>query len=279
MRNMREIWRHNLEHEFSIISQIVFSDFCNYITIDTEFPGFIHRTPVGASSLDRYRDLKLNVDSMKIIQLGFMLHNEQGMSYSLAWQVNFKEFNPAVDTRVTSSIQLLRNSGIDFERNMREGVDAEVFATRLWWNLIYPCHGRTKWISFHGLYDFAYLVRLLLQRPLPNTLPEFLGTVRCLFGNVYDVKHIARFYGFDERTGLMSLAERLGIHWEGRHHQAGFDSMLIGEVFWKLKERFGLNEDSFVGIIHGAEMFNKVPFPVCTHFVPHGFCPRPIGAP
>ena len=69
-----------------------------------------------------------------------------------------------------------------------------------------------------------------MEVSLPDTVPEFLCLVKSLLGNVYDVKHMAKF---EEKMGLVKMADELGItRPEGwRHHQAGHDSMLIGKVF------------------------------------------------
>jgi len=112
--------------------------------------------------------------------------------------------------------------------------------------------------------------------PLPNTLPEFLRLVRSLLGNVYDMKHIAKSCGFEETMGLVRIADELGItRPEGwKHHQAGHDSLLIGQVFWKIKEQFSVNEDYFAGVVHGAELSNLVPMaapPQMSCLAPQGF--------
>ena len=72
---------------------------------------------------------------------------------------------------------------------------------------------------------------------------------------------------------MVKMAEELGItRPEGwKHHQAGHDSMLIGKVFWKIKERFGISEECFIGAVHGAEPWDLVavatPPPSSIHHV------------
>jgi len=102
------------------------------------------------------------------------------------------------------------------------------------------------------------MVKLLTGLSLPETLPEFLYLVKTTLGYVYDVKHIASFYGFDEKVGLVKMADTLDVSWEGQKHQAGYDSMITGLVFWKIKEIFGVDEDECEGIMFGAEQCGLV---------------------
>ena len=50
------------------------------------------------------------------------------------------------------------------------------------------------------------------------------------------MKHIAKFCGFGEMMGLLRMADELRSLGQGwKHHQAGHGSLLIGQVFWKIK--------------------------------------------
>lgn len=96
-------------------------------------------------------------------------------------------------------------------------------------------------------------MNLLLPIPLPKTLLEFMALVDRHLGVVFDDKCIAKSCGISERVGLIKIAEDLDIVPEGlQYHQAGHQSVLIGEVFWKMKERFRFNEDEFLGVVYGA---------------------------
>lgn len=258
MAETREVWSHNLEHEFNLISVLVASQRCTYIAMDAEFPGFIFQTPFRASEEQRYEDMRRNVEMMKVIQLGLTFYDEGGQrSPGLSWQFNFREFDPAQDPHVESSIELLRDSGMDFDRNQRDGVDGSAFTFLFWQRLIMPCYGKIKWVTFHGLYDLGYLIRLVTGLALPNTLPGFLSLVHKTLGRVYDVKHIAKLYGLGERIGLVKMAEVLGVDRQGQKHQAGYDSMITGLVFWRIKESFGLDEDIYSGVLYGLEKWGS----------------------
>ncbi|TYH66848.1 probable CCR4-associated factor 1 homolog 6 isoform X2 [Gossypium hirsutum] len=127
---IREVWNDNLEEEFALIREIV--DDYPYIAMDTEFPGIVLR-PVGnfKSSYDyHYQTLKDNVDMLKLIQLGLTFSDEKGNlptcgtdKYCI-WQFNFCEFNVDEDVFANDSIELLRQSGIDFKKNNEKGIDA-----------------------------------------------------------------------------------------------------------------------------------------------------------
>lgn len=248
----REVWQDNLECELNCMSRMA-ATHGDYISIDTEFPGFLYNTPRHVSVTQRYGDMKRNVDALKIVQLGLTFYNKAGESLGFSWQINFKEFNPSVDLHGTDAVEFLSRSGIDLEKNQICGVDATSFSKQLQEKLITPCCGKTNWITFHGIYDLGYLVKLLTGLPLPNTFLEFSFLVEELLGYVYDIKHIMKFYGFDSRIGLVRLAKELGVYWEGQAHQAGYDSMITGSSFWKIKKSYDLHEDYYEGILYGFE--------------------------
>ncbi|WVZ05308.1 hypothetical protein V8G54_018654 [Vigna mungo] len=92
------------------------------------------------------------------------------------------------------------------------------------------CNNHIHWITFHGAYDFAYLVKVLshrflhVQPLLPPNLGNFLQLVKFFFGHeIYDVKHLVKFcpnlYG-----GLDRVSKSLGLDNSARKiHQAGGD--------------------------------------------------------
>ena len=47
-----------------------------------------------------------------------------------------------------------------------------------------------SWITFHGIYDFAYLLRILLGYDLPETYNEFLDLLKIFIPHFYDIKAI-----------------------------------------------------------------------------------------
>ncbi|URD82068.1 hypothetical protein MUK42_02527 [Musa troglodytarum] len=223
---VRRVWAWNLEYEFSIIASLV--DRFSYVAFDTEFPGLLystgrpHRLP--PPSL-RYALLKANVDEMELVQLGLTLFDAfghlpdigTGGRVGYVWEFNFREFDVRRDPHAPDSIDLLRSSGIDFDRLPRFGIDSGDFAALLCRSgLVAHCRFcrplSARWIAFHGCYDFAYLIKVLGNgTPLPDTLEEFLGLVNLLFGETVDLKYM--MFGCEGLSGgLESVASTLGCH-------------------------------------------------------------------
>eukprot|EP00882_Tetradesmus_deserticola_P012364 GHRQ01013104.1.p1 GENE.GHRQ01013104.1~~GHRQ01013104.1.p1 ORF type:complete len:151 (+),score=46.71 GHRQ01013104.1:286-738(+) len=116
---VREVWDDNLVEEIALIRNIV--DEYPYVAMDTEFPGVVAR-PVGHFKSNReyhYRSLKINVDMLKLIQLGLTFTDAEGNlpvcnGEHTVWQFNFRGFRLAEDVYAQDSIELLKISGIDF---------------------------------------------------------------------------------------------------------------------------------------------------------------------
>ncbi|KAG0482079.1 hypothetical protein HPP92_010163 [Vanilla planifolia] len=178
---IREVWKDNLEQEFALIRQIV--DEFPYVAMDTEFPGIVCR-PVGnfkSSTEYNYATLKANVDMLKLIQLGLTFSDECGnlptcnTGVGCIWQFNFSEFDVQWDISAADSIQLLRQSGMDFEKNRERGIDAVQFGELLMSSGI-VLNEDVHWVTFHSGYDFGYLIKLLTCKNLLRTCLAFLAS-------------------------------------------------------------------------------------------------------
>lgn len=275
---IREVWAANLEEELTKISYLL--DDYPYVAMDTEFPGVVVR-PIGDEALPdtRYKTLHLNVDLLKIIQLGISLSNPLGQSppHCTTWQFNFA-FSLSTDIYAQDSIDLLTRSGIDFAMHERNGIDVLKFGDLLTSSGL-VLNPRITWISFSGGYDFCYLVKLLLAVPLPDNEAQFFELLHLLFPNLYDLKYLMlssdRLFG-----GLNKVAELLSCQRVGNMHQAGSDSLLTLHVFFRMREETfsGIIEDSKKGILFGLGTKSKHPQPDYspTKIVP---APRTNGAP
>ncbi|KAF2324047.1 hypothetical protein GH714_006363 [Hevea brasiliensis] len=116
-------------------------------------------------------------------------------------------------------------------------------------------HRDLKWLTFHGLYDLAYMVKLVTKKPLPVSMLDFTEIIATVFGCcVLDVKYMARFYDDLHRgeLGLEKLAKILGVKRVGGSHQAGSDSLLTARVFARMKTMYGIEESRFVGFLYGV---------------------------
>ncbi|KAF3623690.1 putative CCR4-associated factor 1 -like protein 7 [Capsicum baccatum] len=254
--HIREVWNDNLEEEFDLIREIV--DDYPYIAMDTEFPGVVLR-PVGnfKNSNDfHYQTLKDNVDLLKLIQLGLTFSDENGNlpkcgtdKYCI-WQFNFCDFNPNEDVYANDSIELLRQSGIDFKKNIENGIDAKRFGEILMSSGI-VLNDNVYWVTFHSGYDFGYLLKILTCQNLPDTQTGFFNLINMYFPVLYDVKHLMKFCN-SLHGGLNKLAELLEVERVGVCHQAGSDSLLTACTFRKLKENFFIGSmEKYAGVLYG----------------------------
>jgi len=288
---IRDVWKHNLNEEMAVLMELVQE--YPYIAMDTEFPGIVGR-PMGAfrgKSDYHYQCLRVNVDLLKVIQIGISLFNEKGETpperpsatdghsqskrsgapVPLTWQFNFK-FSLGEDMFNQASIDSLKEAGIDFNALDRDGIEPNKFAA-----LLIPsglvCFPQIKWLSFHGGYDFGYLTKLLNDDKLPKDEFEFDSIMKKWFPTTYDVKHLMKYavklhndprvtpnpalseimQKFEQKSGLESIAEALKIKRVGAAHQAGSDSLLTGKVFFQLRERIynGEIHDKHIGKVWG----------------------------
>ncbi|KAK4099038.1 CAF1-domain-containing protein [Parathielavia hyrcaniae] len=290
---IREVWKHNLHEEMANLRDLI--DRYPYIAMDTEFPGVVAR-PMGGfrgKSDYHYQCLRANVDLLKVIQIGIALFNEDGEQpparpsstdsaelrrtgnqapLPYAWQFNFK-FSLKDEMYNQTSIESLQQAGIDFSLLERDGIDPHEFAS-----LLIPsglvCFDDVRWISFHGGYDFGYLTKLLICRPLPCDEFEFDQLMKLYFPSTYDVKHLMKhaiklhnsgmltpsdpsaieiMQKFEQKSGLEHIADTLKLKRVGIAHQAGSDSLLTGRVFFELRKRIfnGDISDDHLGKVWG----------------------------
>ncbi|KFA65995.1 hypothetical protein S40285_07189 [Stachybotrys chlorohalonatus IBT 40285] len=226
---IREVWKHNLHEEMAVLRDLV--DKYPYIAMDTEFPGVVAR-PMGGfrgKSDYHYQCLRINVDMLKVIQIGLTLFNEEGETpparpgstdvdlgaaskrggsqgpFPFSWQFNFK-FSLKDDMYNEKSIESLQQAGIDFNLLERDGIDPHEFAS-----LLIPsglvCFEDVKWISFHGGYDFGYLTKLLICTPLSNDEVDFDHKMKLYFPTTYDVKHLMKHAIKLHNSGLLSPSD------------------------------------------------------------------------
>ena len=269
--------------------------------------------PIGnfkSSSDFHYQTVRCNVDLLKIIQFGITLCNEEGELAPgiCTYQFNFKfslgcadplaarspkgpeRFSPSCSESVSptvrsddvyaqDSIDLLTRSGIDFEQHEERGIDPMHFAELLMCSGIVLCDD-VAWITFHAGYDFAYLLKLLTCKPLPQVHPdrpprarpprpagkhesrrspllqdeeEFFADLQLYCPRLYDMKYLMRFCE-NLKGGLNKLAEDISVERVGPEHTAGSDSLLTQATFFKLRSLFfegELDETKHANILFG----------------------------
>lgn len=112
------------------------------------------------------------------------------------------------------------------------------------------------YISFHGAYDFAYMLKILTCKNLPSAEADFFHLLYTYFGTVYDVKYMMKFCDH-LHGGLDKLAEILQVKRFGTCHQAGSDSLLTSSTFQKLKDTvFDRSTEKYSGVLYGLGIYN-----------------------
>lgn len=238
---IRGVWSHNLEHEFEIIRNCI--DEYNYVAIDTEYPGCaVIPNPNPFRGIvthnDIYRVMKSNVEATKLIQLGLTLSTSNGRlpidnGNLVLWEFNFREFDPSRDPQDSSSVDLLARQGIDYQKNMKQGVDSTVFGQLLMSSGV-VLNDDVTWVTFHCTYDFPYLLKILTgKKMLPEKIRDFMTIMKIFFGTVFDVKVMVQ----EPRRGLKYVGNILGLKTIGTQHNAGSDSLLTMQAFVTLSNR------------------------------------------
>ena len=239
-----EVYEDNFIDQIKILSSLL-DDF-NYIGMDTEFPGTVFHVENMTDDF-YYKSLKKNVDKLKLIQLGITLTNEKG-EYPKnhpyhTWQFNL-EFDKDIELYKDESVDMLKKCGIDFDKLKRKGIKHNIFAQYFMIsNLV--LNPDVHWVSFQGSYDFGYLLKLLINTDLPQTEDEFTNLLNLYFINYYDIRVIVKDNENLLKKGLNRLAELLEVRREGQEHQAGSDSMVTIDVFFKLKKKGLVGENKY----------------------------------
>lgn len=229
---IRNVWRHNLEEEVKRIAHL--AQQYPVIAMDTEFPGIVFHVDEEREDL-AYQTVRVNVNHLKMIQLGITLGTESGdyPQPTSTWQFNF-EFNLEEDYYSQDSIDLLKASGIEFALHRDFGIQQSDFAAHFITSGL-VLNEDVKWVSFHSAYDFGYLLRALTGEMLEETEEAFLAKLKLYFLEFYDIKLMV---SAEERLkgGLNKLADTLDVTRVGQAHQAGSDALVTLETFHRVKE-------------------------------------------
>lgn len=241
-----------------------------------------------------YQTLRCNVDLLKVIQLGITLFNENSdcpppqfpemsglnlpaypnnlLPCPCTWQFNF-QFSTQDDMYNSDSIEFLATAGLDLDLHEKQGIDPSEFGAMLISSGL-VMYDDVKWISFHSGYDFGYLVKLMLCKPLPEDETAYRRLLGIFFPAIYDIKFMikhAQRYGtandgplthtantilqnLGQKSGLQDLADELGVKRVGTAHQAGSDSLLTGRTFWEVKKLVfdgSIDDEKYLGQVWG----------------------------
>jgi CCR4-NOT transcription complex subunit 7/8 len=253
---IRDVWADNLDAEMEIVRRLAAR--YRYIAMDTEFPGIVAR-PLQRmeTAAFYYENVRINVDLLKIIQLGVTFTDDEGrpVEGGCCFQFNF-QFDVDEDMQARESIDLLRRSGIQFDRHRTHGINLHRFGELLISSGL-VLTDEVTWVSFHGGYDFGYLLKVLTCLPLPAQASQFFEKLRIYFPSFVDVKHLTDSVGKTAvgsvpshlgKLGLTKLGNLLQLPRIGSVHTAGSDSLLTAFAYFKLKRlHFNNNGDEASG--------------------------------
>lgn len=261
-----EVFSQNFLEEINNLSVLL--DKLKYISLDTEFPGTIY-TKYTHPDLGQFELLKKNIDDTNPIQIGITLSSGLGGSdfTSKAWQFNLK-YDLSNETYSKDSISMLQNCGLDFEKIRKHGIDPIMFGEYFLASgaILNP---EISWITFQGLCDFAYLLKIVTNDKLASNKDSFISDLELYFPNYYDIKFISEKLGYSPGS-LNKLAVDLGVRRIGTQHQAGSDALLTLNCCKRLSKEgnvslstsrnflfnFGPGNDA---IIHGAYYPKSLP--------------------
>ncbi len=232
--HIKNVWKYNVEKEFARIAKTLDEGY-TWIAMDTEFPGIVFNYVMDSKSPEMgYRLLKMNVDSLKLIQVGITLANDKGEkpAGTHTWQFNLN-FNINTEKYHPESISLLKEAGIVFEELIEHGIDPMSFGDFLMTSGL-VVNPEVTWIAFHGAYDFSYLLKVLINEMLPQTSDQFLVYLKHLFPNIYDIKTIINDFDDWKNYSLSRLGNDLSLKRTGHQHQAGSDALLTIEIFFSI---------------------------------------------
>ena len=130
-----------------------------------------------------------------------------------------------------------------------------------------------QWVSFHGCYDFGYLLKMIIDHSLPDTEKDFLNLCDTYFINYYDIKTMIKRMD-NLQVGLNKLAQNLEVLREGKTHQAGSGSVAIIDVYFKFRENGVFQDDKLLkyknclyGIDNEEDNKETITYPQFAHLV------------
>ncbi|SCU77486.1 LANO_0A00496g1_1 [Lachancea nothofagi CBS 11611] len=190
---VRDVWSNNLYAEFAQIRKLV--DQYNVVSISTEFVGTIAR-PMGnfRSKNDyHYQTMRSNVDLLNPVQVGISISDARGNKPETGpstWQFNF-HFDVTQEMVSAESLELLKKSGVNFERHQNLGVTAFEFAQLVMDSGLVS--DDVTWVSYHAAYDFGFLVNMLMNNAMPNNKEDYVWWVHQFMPSFYDLNLINKF--------------------------------------------------------------------------------------
>lgn len=184
------------------------------------------------------------------------------------------------------SIDFLTQAGLDLELHEKNGIEPDQFGALLISSGLVLLDD-VRWISFHSGYDFGYLVKLMLCKPLPEDETEYRKLLSIFFPSIYDIKYMVKhaqrnqsvndspltpqasniLNSLGQKSSLQDLADELGIKRVGVAHQAGSDSLLTGKIFWDVRKNIFngvIDDEKYLGQVWGLNGVGPLLGPAST---------------
>jgi len=253
-QQIREVWAWNFDAEIGELLATTAPLKNNVIlALDTEFPGFLREEPHTAGKARQYQALRDNVDNLRPIQIGIAVANEDGTLLG-TWSFNLR-FDVAMDLHTEESINFLRAAGLDFERHASQGIEPAVIGRRLAASPLVGRSSRPEWVTFQGLYDFGYLLKLLTSWPLPSDVSAFESALTAFCPRRRELRDTL------PRGSLDSLIHDRGVERVGAPHTAGSDALATLELFLQLEKIDASSNKSDV-LIPGAVQMQSAAYTI-----------------
>nr|VZI20672.1 unnamed protein product [Spirometra erinaceieuropaei] len=144
-----DVWAHNFQEGMRLVRRLARNS--RFVAVDTEFPGVVAKVfgEYTNSFEQAYHNIKVNIDMLRPIQIGFSFFGERGQSVDLVSTVQFNlKWNVDNETHAADSIQLLELCGIDFEKLKMNGVELQEFAEAFLASGL-ALNENITWIGFH----------------------------------------------------------------------------------------------------------------------------------
>ena len=105
---------------------------------------------------------------------------------------------------------MLQDAGIDFGVLKHQGIEPLVLADYLLSSGL-VLNDEIKWVTFHGAFDYAYLVKILTNDKLDVTYDQYESTVKTYFPVTLDTKIIVQDVDDIKGNSLQKLGNEFGV--------------------------------------------------------------------
>lgn len=149
-------------------------------------------------------------------------------------------------------IDFFVNLGLQFQKYEEEGIDILYFVELFMILGVVFCDN-VKWFLFYSGYDFGYMVKLFIDFCLLEEEYEFFYILNFFFLFIYDVKYLMKSCK-NFKGGFQEVVDQLDLQRIGRQYQVGLDLLLIGMVFFRMKELFfedSIDDVKYCGWFYG----------------------------